>query len=77
MKGFAVNVKVQNIYFLDRAAVRIVLKNDKADFSVKIQTEIYFFIWLIRDSGFLNMFFVTMVDRSGKVEIMDIQISLS
>ena len=36
VKNFAVNVKVQNIYFLDCAALRIVLRNNKVDFNVSI-----------------------------------------
>ena len=44
LKDFAVNVKIQNMYFPDLDAVRIVLNNDKVDFSISRSTESYLFL---------------------------------
>ena len=44
LKDFAFNVKVQNMYFLNYDAVKIVLKNKKVDFSVSKSTESYLFM---------------------------------
>ena len=41
LKDFHVNIKIQNMYFPDLDAIRIVLTNDKVDFSISKSTESY------------------------------------